>query len=76
MSETYRVIVHGHPEIRDLTFQFEPRVGDLVRLPDLDGDLHLRVHEVVHSARLPHSNNVASTHLVITPQGQTNAQRT
>lgn len=68
MNETYQVIVHGIPEIRELTFQSEPRVGDLVRLPDLDGDLHMRVHEVVYSARLPHSNHVASTRIVIVPQ--------
>ncbi len=76
MSETYRVIVQGKPEVRELTFAFEPRVGDLVRLPDLDGDLHYRVDKVVHSARLPHSNQVADAYFVIMPQGPTNAPRT
>lgn len=67
MSETYRVVLQGKPEIRELTFAFDPRVGDLVRLPDFDGDLHYQVDKVVHSARLPHSNEVASVFLVITP---------
>ena len=69
VSETYSVIVSGIPELRELTFEFEPRVGDLVRLPDLDGDLHMRVQEVVHSARLPHSNHLPSTRLTLVPQG-------
>ncbi|SDC38889.1 hypothetical protein SAMN05216337_1002346 [Bradyrhizobium brasilense] len=68
MSETYKVIVSGKPEIRELTFAFEPRVGDLVRLPDLDGDLHCRVDRVVHYARLPHSNQVADACFVIVPE--------
>jgi hypothetical protein len=78
MSETYRVIVQGQgkPEVRELTFAFEPRVGDLVRLPDLDGDLHYRVDKVVHYAQLQHSKKVADAHFVITPQEPTNAPRT
>ena len=76
MSDTYRVMVHGKPEIRELAFAFEPRVGDLVRLPDLDGDLHFQVDKVVHSARLPHSNEVPSVYVVIVPEKPRNAQRT
>ena len=76
MSESYRVIVQGKPEVRELIFAFEPRVGDLVRLPDLEGDLHYRVDKVVHSARLAHSNQVASVYFVIMPEGPTNAART
>lgn len=75
MSETYRVVVQGRPEIRELTFAFEPRVGDLVRLPDLDGDLHYQVDKAVHCARLPHGNEVASAYFIIVPQRQTNALR-
>ncbi len=76
MSETYRVIATGLPEIRELTFAFEPRVGDLVRLPDLDGDLHYKVYKVIHEARLPHKNYVADVTIVIVPEGTGNAART
>jgi hypothetical protein len=69
MSETYRVTVHGRPDIRELSFEIPPSVGDPVRLPDLDGDLHMKVQEVVHYARNPHSNQLASTTIHIVPQG-------
>lgn len=67
MSQSYRVIVSGKPDIRELIFDFEPRVGELVSLPDLDGDLHYMVAKVKHSARLPHSNEVASVVVILTP---------
>lgn len=76
MSETYRVIVQAQPEVRELVFATEPRVGDCVRLPDLDGNLEYYVHEVVHRARLPHSNEVADTYLILFPMSQNDATRT
>ena len=75
MSVTLRVIVQGKPDIRALSFEFRPRVGDFVSLPDLDGDLHYRVDKVIHTARLAPSNEVADAHFILALHGRTNAQR-
>ena len=75
MSVTCRVIVEWKPDIRQLLFEFEPRAGDSVRLPDLDGDLYYVVDKVIHNARLPHSNAVADALVILVPERPTNAPR-
>lgn len=53
---------------RELLFEFEPRVGDIIRLPeDGGGNQFLQVVEVVHDSAEVHGNSSPSVRFYCKP---------